>query len=143
MAGPRPIISSVPLQMLYTTNIWFFTFWWIVEFAVFIWKGYELPYPSSSWGSEFFLLWLTLPIECIRIFFGMKGNLTEQKFPLIISFLMSLPTVGITIFFLVAQTYVLRVEVVICAMMCVFLGLEFLFGFIAALNFARNEPFHT
>lgn len=96
---------------------------------------YSLPYTSGNWGSEFFLLWMMTFVEAIRIFFGeqrlnkrqlhrtqsltsllssallsvltgMKGNLTEQKMPMILLLVFTLPTVFGLLFFMLWQTYV-------------------------------------
>ena len=53
------------------------------------------------------------------------------------SLLLSVVSVMGALYFLLWQTYVLRVEVILCAIQLAFIGLELVFGFISAITFAR------
>eukprot|EP00047_Mylnosiga_fluctuans_P022468 m.120373 g.120373 ORF g.120373 m.120373 type:complete len:145 (+) comp9270_c0_seq7:17-451(+) len=141
--GPQPVLSSFPLQVLLYFNCWYFVVWWVAEFCIFIWKGSELPYPSGNWGAEFFLVWVMIPIEGTRLFFGMKGNLTERKFPVFLCLALTIATLIVYIFFHLWQTYVLRAEVILSAIAYVFQACEIFLGLAAAANFARMENFSS
>lgn len=68
--------------------------------------GHVLPFPAHSWGAEFFLVWVLLPLEASRLFFGMQGNLTEQTRPLVLFVLFTVASFMVYLFFLLWQTYV-------------------------------------
>ena len=142
MSGPKQVHSSFLLQVMLHFNCWYFVVWWIAEFCIFLWKGSELPYPSGNWDAEFFLLWIMIPIEYSRLFFGMKGNLTERKFPLIISICLSFATLIVYIFFHLWQTYVLRAEVILSCIAYAFEVTELIVSIVATANFAKLERFH-
>ncbi|XP_066265366.1 transmembrane protein 216-like [Branchiostoma lanceolatum] len=135
------ILSSLPLQVLYYLNGWYFGFFWIAEALIFVYKGEVLPFPSTNLASEIVLLFLLGIIEVIRLFFGSKGNLTERIISMVVSILLCLPVLFTVLFFLLWQTYVLRAEVILCAILLVFLGLELILGVAAMVSFARAETF--
>ncbi|CAH1250588.1 TMEM216 [Branchiostoma lanceolatum] len=135
------ILSSLPLQVLYYLNGWYFSFFWIAEALIFVYKGEVLPFPSTNLASEIVLLFLLGIIEVIRLFFGSKGNLTERIISMVVSILLCLPVLFTVLFFLLWQTYVLRAEVILCAILLVFLGLELILGVAAMVSFARAETF--
>ncbi|KAI8518990.1 transmembrane protein 216-like [Branchiostoma floridae] len=135
------ILSSLPLQVLYYLNGWYFGFFWIAEALMFVYKGQVLPFPSTNLASEIVLLFLLGIIEVIRLFFGSKGNLTERIISMVVSILLCLPVLFTVLFFLLWQTYVLRAEVILCAILLVFLGLELVLGVAAMVSFARAETF--
>ena len=68
---------------------------------------------------------------------GRKGNLTEQIVGVVISLLLSIPALFATLFLLLWQTYVLRVEVILSGIQIAFIGLQILFGVISIITFAR------
>merc|ERR1711860_225523 len=105
--------SSLPFQILLYLNGWYFAFFFVCEILLFVFKGETLPYASNVLAAEIILLFLLAAVEAFRLFFGKKGNLTEQ--------------IGGVLFFWLWQTYVLRVEVVLAALQVAFIGLEVVF----------------
>ena len=71
----------------------------------------------------------------------MKGNLTERKKLMIFSFVLSLPVLACSLFFTLWQTYVLRIEMILCIVALIVHGLELVFGVLTTLNFIRFEHF--
>ncbi|XP_061422649.1 transmembrane protein 216-like isoform X3 [Lethenteron reissneri] len=107
------ILSSVPLQFLLFLNGWYLGFFFIAEALIFIYKGQVLPYPSSNLALDIILLFVLTLIEIFRIFFCSKGNLTERNVPLSVGVGLTVPAVVLSVYLLLLQTYVLRVEVII------------------------------
>ena len=68
---------------------------------------------------------------------GQRGNLTERMVAVIWSLLLSIVSLMGAVYLILWQTYVLRVEVVLCAVQLGFIALEMVFGFISAITFAR------
>ncbi len=92
--------SHLSLALLFSLSAIFFVFWWLSEAAMFIWKGarghreefcgltrlclpvslsplsrlspadFVLPYPSGSLAAEIVLLFVFIPVESTRLFFG-------------------------------------------------------------------------
>ena len=68
---------------------------------------------------------------------GQKGNLTERLLAVGLSLALSVPSLFGVLYLLVWQTYVLRIEVILAAIQIAFLGLQFIFGIISVVTFAR------
>ncbi|XP_033101852.1 transmembrane protein 216-like [Anneissia japonica] len=134
-------LSSLPLQILLYLNGWYFGFFWICEILIFAYKGTVLPYPGSNLAGEIVLLFTLLAVEVVRLFMGKKGNLTEKLMHLAVSVALSVPVIFVYIYYLIWQTYVLRVEVILNAIQLVFLAFEIIFSLIAIITFARAEAY--
>ncbi|XP_077902045.1 transmembrane protein 216 isoform X1 [Ictidomys tridecemlineatus] len=72
------------------------------------------------------MLLLYLGIEVIRLFFGTKGNLCQQKMPLGISVALTFPSAMMASYYLLLQTYVLRLEAIMNGILLFFCGSELL-----------------
>ncbi|NWV16575.1 TM216 protein, partial [Origma solitaria] len=156
--------SSAPLQVLLFLNGWYSATYFLLEAFVFVYKGESfapelfpippgwagcgaeggaspavllLPYPVSSLVLDVVLLLLYLGIEATRIFFGSKGNLCERKVPLSLSLALTVPAAVLAVYYLLLQTYSLRLEAFLSAILLLFYGLELLLGFLALLSFSR------
>ncbi|XP_071792331.1 transmembrane protein 216-like [Asterias amurensis] len=139
--GKTVVLSSLPLQILLYLNGWYFALFWIVELLLFGYKVLILPYPGANFIAEIIILVLMLGIEYVRIFLAKKGNLTEKIVHLGVSLAISLATLFFSLYLLLWQTYILRIEIIVVAVVLVFLFLEAVFGLIAIITFARAESF--
>nr|KAF6439281.1 transmembrane protein 216 [Molossus molossus] len=72
------------------------------------------------------MLLLYLGIEVIRLFFGTKGNLCQRKMPLAISVALTFPSAVMASYYLLLQTYVLRLEAIMNGILLFFCGSELL-----------------
>ena len=101
------MLSSLPLQILFFFNGWYDVAYTLAMAALFAWKGTVLPYPDElrgMLGLEVAIVFMLAIIEYARIFLGTKGNKTEQAGPLIMSLLLSLPTLTGAAYFLRLQS---------------------------------------
>ena len=132
--------SSLAYQLLLYCNAYYFAFMFFMLAGLLIYKDRILPYPRHYLGIEWTLLILLVGIEAGRNFFGQKGNLTEQMVPVVFSLVLSVPALVGALYFLLWQTYVLRVEVIVTGIQLAFILLEIIFGVIAVATFARSAP---
>ncbi|XP_005109190.1 transmembrane protein 216 isoform X2 [Aplysia californica] len=130
--------SSLPFQILLYLNGWYFVFFFVCEILLFVFKGETLPYASNVLAAEILLLFLLAIIEGLRLFFGRRGNLTEQIVGVIVFLVLSVPTIFGVLFFWLWQTYVLRAEVILTAIQIAFIGLEIIIGIISMITFAKS-----
>ncbi|GFR59253.1 transmembrane protein 216 [Elysia marginata] len=100
-------------------------------------RGETLPYASNVLAAEVILLFLLAAVEAPRLFFGRRGNLTEQISGVLICVILSVASVFGVLFVLLWQTYVLRVEVILAAIQLFFIGMEIIFGIISIITFAK------
>ncbi|KAI1232716.1 hypothetical protein IHE44_0006553 [Lamprotornis superbus] len=133
--------SSAPLQVLLFLNGWYCATYFLLEAFVFVYKGLLLPYPVSNLVLDVVLLLLYLGIEATRIFFGSKGNLCQRKVPLSLSLALTVPAAVLAVYYLLIQTYSLRLEAFLSAILLLFYGLELFLGFLALLSFSSADPY--
>ncbi|XP_066043478.1 transmembrane protein 216 isoform X2 [Chamaea fasciata] len=73
----------------------------------------------------------------VFVYKGSKGNLCQQKVPLSLSLALTVPAAVLAVYYLLLQTYSLRLEAFLSAILLLFYGLELLLGFLALLSFSR------
>ncbi|XP_024116124.1 transmembrane protein 216 [Oryzias melastigma] len=139
--GSRPILSSTPLQVLLYLNSWYFAAFYLAEILMFVYKGILLPYPSDNLVLDVVLLLLFLALETLRIFYGWKGNLCERSLTSCLSLFILASCAALAVYYLLLQTFVLRLEFLLCAVLLCFYSLEFLLGFIAVSSFSRSKVY--
>ncbi|KAM8733784.1 transmembrane protein 216 isoform 2-T2 [Acanthopagrus schlegelii] len=139
--GSQPILSSTPLQVLFYLNSWYFAAFYLAEILMFIYKGILLPYPSDNLVLDVVLLLLFLGLETLRIFYGWKGNLCERSLASCVSLFILIPCVALAVYYLLLQTFVLRLELLLSAVLLCFYGLEFLLGLLSVSAFSRSKVY--
>ncbi|XP_063045925.1 transmembrane protein 216 [Engraulis encrasicolus] len=135
--GKSPILSSAPLQVLLYLNSWYFAAFFIGECLMFIYKGILLPYPQQNLILDVVLLFLFLALEILRLFYGWKGNLCERSLAMSVSLSVLLPCAALAVYYLYLQTFVLRLEFILNAILLCFYGLEFILGVMCVTTFSR------
>uniref|UniRef100_A0A8V5G2Y9 Transmembrane protein 216 n=1 Tax=Melopsittacus undulatus TaxID=13146 RepID=A0A8V5G2Y9_MELUD len=118
--------SSAPLQVLLFLNGWYSATYFLLEAFVFVYKVLLLPYPVTNLVLDVLLLCMYLGTEATRICFGSKGNLCQRKVPLCISLALTVPAAVMAVYYLLLQTYALRLEAILNAILLLFYALELL-----------------
>ncbi|XP_068181541.1 transmembrane protein 216 isoform X1 [Antennarius striatus] len=136
-----PRRSSVALQVLLLLNSVYFAAFYLAEILMFLYKGILLPYPSHTLVLDVVLLLLFLGLETLRIFYGWRGNLCERSLASCVSLFLLGACASLAIYYLLLQTFVLRLEVVLSAVLLCFYSLEFLLGGFSVLAFSRSKVF--
>lgn len=75
---------------------------------------------------------------CVPI--GSKGNLCQRKLPLGISMALTLPCATMATYYLLLQTYALRLEAILNSILLVFCGAELLLAVLTLAAFCRSGP---
>ncbi|XP_062918147.1 transmembrane protein 216-like isoform X1 [Mobula hypostoma] len=133
---PPPILSLTPLEVLLDLNSWYYAAYFVAEILLFIYKSLLLPYNPANLVLDLVMLFLYLGVEVIRIFFGSKGNLSQRKVPLTISLVLLGPSTIMAIYYMLLQTYVLRLEVTINAILLVFYIFELVLYCVGLMSFS-------
>lgn len=68
---------------------------------------------------------------------GSKGNLCQRKVPLSVSLALTVPAAVMAAYYLLLQTYALRLEAILSAILLLFYAAELLLGVLALLSFSR------
>ncbi|XP_077177502.1 transmembrane protein 80 [Paroedura picta] len=129
------VLSSVSLQILFYLNGLYYLFYFLATLLMIIYKSQVFTYPNNFLALDLLLLFIMAILESVRLYFGTKGNLTEEEAPLGISLVISVGSIILSVYFLVWQTYVLRADVIINAVLLVTYGLEGILQIIAIAAF--------
>ncbi|XP_032212811.1 transmembrane protein 216 isoform X1 [Mustela erminea] len=131
-------LSSTPLEILFFLNGWYYATYFLLELFIFLYKALLLPYPTANLVLDVVMLLLYLGIEVIRLFFGTKGNLCQRKMPLGISVALTFPSAMMASYYLLLQTYVLRLEAIMNSILLFFCGSELLLEVLTLTAFSRS-----
>ncbi|XP_046301561.1 transmembrane protein 216 isoform X2 [Marmota monax] len=132
-------LSSTPLEILFFLNGWYYATYFLLELFIFLYKGLLLPYPTANLVLDVVMLLLYLGIEVIRLFFGTKGNLCQRKMPLGISVALTFPSAMMASYYLLLQTYVLRLEAIMNGILLFFCGSELLLEVLTLAAFSSMD----
>ncbi|XP_047658273.1 transmembrane protein 216 isoform X2 [Tachysurus fulvidraco] len=108
--GRHSILSSMPLQVLFYLNSWYFSAFFIAEILMFIYKG-------------------------------SKGNLCERSLMLIVSVGVLVPCTVLSVYYLLLQTFILRLEFILNAILLCFYALELVLALITIAVFSRASVY--
>ncbi|XP_078405146.1 transmembrane protein 216-like isoform X1 [Cetorhinus maximus] len=133
---PPPVLSLTSLEVLLFLNSWYYAAYFVAEILLFIYKSLLLPYTSVNLVLDLVMLFLYLGVEVTRIFFGSKGNLSQRKVPLTISLVLLGPSTIMAIYYMLLQTYVLKLEVTINAILLVFYIFELVLNTVGLISFS-------
>ncbi|XP_037694173.1 transmembrane protein 216 isoform X2 [Choloepus didactylus] len=156
MAPRGKRLSSTPLEILFFLNGWYYATYFLLELFIFLYKGLLLPYPTANLVLDVVMLLLYLGIEVIRLFFGQgkqatwrrlqklcltgtKGNLCQRKMPLGISVALTFPSAMMAFYYLLLQTYVLRLEAIMNGILLFFCGSELLLEVLTLAAFSSMD----
>ncbi|XP_062856029.1 transmembrane protein 216 [Trichomycterus rosablanca] len=139
--GRHPVLSSTPLQILFYLNGWYFAAFFIAEILMFIYKGVLLPYPQANLILDIALLLIFLGLETLRLFYGWKGNLCERTLTLTVSVGVLVPCTVLSVYFLLLQTFILRFEFILNAVLLCFYGLELILALMTIAAFSRASGY--
>ncbi|XP_041930904.1 transmembrane protein 216 isoform X1 [Alosa sapidissima] len=140
-SGKHLILSSTPLQVLLYLNSWYFAVFFVAECLMFVYKGVMLPYPSPNLILDIVLLLLFLGVEILRLFYGWKGNLCEHKLAMSVSVAVLVPCTALCVYYLLLQTFVLRLEFILNAILLCFYGFELILGIMCISTFSWSSVY--
>ncbi|XP_076666270.1 transmembrane protein 216 [Andrena cerasifolii] len=135
---PTIASSSLTYEILMYLNSFYFGMFAICELGMGFFKAANLPSPGTSTVlTEFALLFFLIATEGARIYLGRKGNLTEHGLPILIGVVLTVPSSLATIYFLIWQNYVLRLEVILCSIQLVLLASELIISILCLIAIYR------
>ncbi|XP_072375109.1 transmembrane protein 80-like [Scyliorhinus torazame] len=131
------VLSSIPLQIVYYFNVFYYSFYFLATLLMVIYKSQVFSFPDGNLALDLILLILMVILEMIRLYLGFKGNLIEEAIPIVTSLVLTIGSLLLCLYFLFWQTYVLKADVIINAILLVTYGLEGILDIIAVSAFAR------
>lgn len=132
--------SSLFLQTFLYYNPIFYSFYFIIEIILFIYKLSNLNYPTGAGGIEISILSLFMIVNIVRLYFGWFGNETEtSKYVFYCSFILSPFTLYSFFYFMLIQTYVLKIEIIFNSLGVFLNVIEVLIGVFAFVFIRKSE----
>ncbi|XP_077314948.1 transmembrane protein 80 [Lithobates pipiens] len=131
------VLSSVPLQILLYVNVVYYVFYFLATLLMIIYKSQVFSYPDSNLALDLGLLFLMVILESVRLYLGTMGNLTEEELPLGSSLILTIGNVFLSVYFLAWETYILRADLIINAILLVLYGLEAILEIFTIATFFR------
>ncbi|XP_065540355.1 transmembrane protein 80, partial [Lathamus discolor] len=131
------IMSAVPLQLLFYVNGFYLIFYFLATLAMLLYKSQAFSYPEDFLSVDLTLLVITAIAEVLRLYLGVRGNLTEEESLLGLSLVMTVGSVFLAVYFLVWQTYVLKTDVILNSVLLFFYGMESILKISAIAAFNR------
>ncbi|KGL73813.1 Transmembrane protein 80, partial [Tinamus guttatus] len=122
--------SSVSLQVLFYVNGIYYIFYFLATLAMIVYKSQVFSYPDSFLALDLALLFIMAILEALQLYLaspflrGSKGNLTEEEAPLGLSLVLTVGSALLCVYFVAWQTYVLRADVILSAVLLCTYGLE-------------------
>lgn len=130
--------SSLTYEILMYLNSFYFGMFAVCELSMWLFKVANMPSPGASQIlTEFALLFFLIITEIGRIYLGRKGNLTERVLPILIGIVLTIPSSLATLYFLLWQSYVLRLEVILCSIQLVLLASEMIIAIMCLIAIYR------
>ncbi|KFP83856.1 Transmembrane protein 80, partial [Apaloderma vittatum] len=117
-------LSSLPLQILFHVSGIYYIFYFLATLAMIVYKSQAFSYPDEFLAPDLAVLLIMAVLEVLRLYLGSKGNLTEEETPLGLSLAITVGSVILSVYFLVWQTYVLKADVILNAVLLLTYGLE-------------------
>ncbi|XP_078405151.1 transmembrane protein 80-like [Cetorhinus maximus] len=117
--------------------MFYYSFYFLATLLMIIYKSQAFSFPDGNLAFDLILLILMVILEMMRLYLGFKGNLTEETVPIVTSMVLTIGSLMLCLYFLLWQTYVLKADVIINAILLVTYGLEGMLDIIAVSAFAR------
>jgi len=135
--------SSTALHIILHVNIIYTILWFILEILLFIFKYFHLSYATNAFGLEISIVFILCLNEFLRQFFGIKGNLMLETGLLIIFIAYGLFCAIGFVFFLILQSYVQRLEILLSGIGLALILIEILLSIITLIRNSRAMPVLT
>ncbi|XP_046715223.1 transmembrane protein 80-like isoform X2 [Silurus meridionalis] len=133
----RPQLSSVLLQILLYFSAFYSLFYFLSSLCIIIYKSQVLSYPDNYLVLDLCLLFLMAAFEILRIYWGMRSNLQESERYVGASLFITGATLLLSVYFLLWQSYVMRADVIVNAILLCIYGLSGVASFGALARFTR------
>ncbi|KAL6447011.1 hypothetical protein ACFW04_001403 [Cataglyphis niger] len=130
--------SSLTYEILMYLNSFYFGMFAVCEFGMGLFKAANFPSPGTNKTlTEFALLFFLMATEGGRIYLGRKGNLTERGIPILIGIVLTVPSMLATLYFLLWQSRVLKLEMILCSIQLVLLTSEMVIAIMCLIAIFR------
>lgn len=139
--------ASLAYEILLYINSFYFGLFATCELGTLILKSvliiekYEVEKDPSKLGQDYGVLVGLFIIEAARLILGRKGSLSERDLPVMVSVLLTVPSIIGVLYLLIWQNVVLRIEYIWCTLMLSLQSLEFMFAMMFIATMCRAPSY--
>ena len=130
---------ALPLQSLLFFDYYYNIMVSVITFLLALFKLVALPYPQGYWTFELMFLALGLVLSLLRIDQGGRGNRIESNKYIGTMVLLTFFTVGCNAYFMLAQTYIFKIELYLQGIASGFAALEAIIGAVAFCEYLQGS----
>ncbi|XP_075986649.1 transmembrane protein 216-like [Anticarsia gemmatalis] len=141
MSKVTNVNSSLAYEILLYLNSFYLGMFFVCEVAMGILKAINVSYPDNALLTEAGIFSALCLVEVIRISLGRRGNLASKKVPVFFSVILTIPSAVGVCYFLIYQTYILRLEYIWCAVMLMFHALELAFAILFIFTVCKHQQY--
>ncbi|XP_017466604.1 PREDICTED: uncharacterized protein LOC108359303 [Rhagoletis zephyria] len=120
--------ASLIYEILMYLNSFYFGMYATFEIGVGVLKAIGLNYTSNELTHEGCILLALCIVETIRIVLGRKSSLSDRGWQATASVILTLPSLALVIYLCCFQTYVLKLEIILSALMIALQGAELVYA---------------
>ncbi|KAG7255937.1 hypothetical protein CRUP_003708 [Coryphaenoides rupestris] len=126
--------SSIPFQLLLYLSGVLFVFYFLCTLSMIVYKSHVLSYPEESLACDLGLLLLMAALEALRV----TGNLKEVEGYVVVNLVLTGATMLLAVYFLAWQSYVLRADLIINAVLLTSYSLAGVLAFVTVARFTSG-----
>ena len=117
----------------------FTLFYFLAEIVLFVYKDNKLHYPPHSISVEIVCLIFFLIVQLVRFYLGALGNRSETSIFVLFCLIFVIVPLYTYVQFLILQTYVLKLEVILNAFGLCITGIETAFCLLSMMAISKQE----
>ena len=114
-------------------------FYFLAEIVLFVYKDNKLHYPPHSISVEIVCLIFFLIVQLVRFYLGALGNRSETSIFVLFCLIFVIVPLYTYVQFLILQTYVLKLEVILNAFGLCITGIETAFCLLSMMAISKQE----
>ena len=123
------------LQTMFYFDILYVNLLCVFTLLINIYKLNSMPYPRGYFSIEIIMLVFYFLLSQLRIEFGKIGNRIESRKHILLMLFFTIFSVICNMYFMLAQTYIFKVEFFLQWIAVVFAAIELLIGILATIAF--------
>ena len=125
------------MQALLFFDRYFTVLFIVLTFLMLAFKSEALGFPSGQFGIEALVIVSYAMVSWIKIAAGMKGNRSESISDMLLMVFMGVFALLCNVYFMLSQTYIMVIELVLNGIALGFTGFELLMGLVASISFLQ------
>ncbi|XP_037949024.1 uncharacterized protein LOC119680331 [Teleopsis dalmanni] len=129
--------ASLMYEILMYLNSFYFGMYAAFEIGVGVLKGVNLHYDENIFLKEAGILLTLCVVETIRVVLGRKCSLNDRGWQAIASVILTLPSLAIVIYLCCFQSFVLKLEIILSALMIALQVAELIYACIFICTMCR------